>query len=104
MPANAPLPHGSPRFLFKRSLQANPRSRYAYLAWGMWERKQGNLEACMQLLARGHQLNPADAALYQARALVAKEAGRFDEARAVFKRGLQVGAGAGTGGRLVLGC
>lgn len=78
------------RFLLKRSLQANPRSRYAYLAWGMWERKQGNVEACTQLLARGHQLNPADPALFQARALVAKETGRHEEARAIFKRGLQV--------------
>ncbi|KAI8472927.1 MAG: hypothetical protein J3K34DRAFT_519304 [Monoraphidium minutum] len=78
------------RFLFKRSLQANPRSRYAYLAWGMWERKQGNLDACTQLLARGQQLNPADAALFQARALAARDAGRQDEARAVFKRGLEV--------------
>ena len=78
------------RFLFKRALQANPRSRYAYLAWGMWERAQGNLAACTQLLARGQQLNPADAALYQARALVAKERGAFDEARAVFRAGVKV--------------
>jgi hypothetical protein len=30
------------RYLFKRALQAHPRSRYAHLAWAMWERQQGN--------------------------------------------------------------
>ena len=28
------------RYLFKRALQANPRSRYTHLAWAMWERSQ----------------------------------------------------------------
>lgn len=28
------------RYLFKRALQANPRSRYTHLAWAMWEREQ----------------------------------------------------------------
>lgn len=28
------------RYLFKRALEANPRSRYAHLAWAMWEREQ----------------------------------------------------------------
>jgi tetratricopeptide (TPR) repeat protein len=56
----------------------------------MWERQQGNAAASLQLLARGSSLNPADAALYQARGIVEKEAGRFDQARAVFKQGLAV--------------
>jgi tetratricopeptide (TPR) repeat protein len=76
--------------LFKRSLEANPRSRYAHLAWAMWERQQGNAAASLQLLARGSSLNPADAALYQARGIVEKEAGRVDQARAVFRQGLAV--------------
>ncbi|WIA17188.1 hypothetical protein OEZ85_014071 [Tetradesmus obliquus] len=80
------------RYLFKRSLEANPRSRYAHLAWAMWERQQGNAAASLQLLARGSSLNPADAALYQARGIVEKEAGRCEQARAVFKQGLSVDA------------
>lgn len=28
------------RYLFKRALQANARSRYTHLAWAMWEREQ----------------------------------------------------------------
>jgi hypothetical protein len=28
------------RYLFKRALQANPRSRYTHLAWALWERRQ----------------------------------------------------------------
>eukprot|EP00878_Enallax_costatus_P009184 GHUV01009601.1.p1 GENE.GHUV01009601.1~~GHUV01009601.1.p1 ORF type:complete len:573 (+),score=203.07 GHUV01009601.1:762-2480(+) len=80
------------RYLFKRSLEANPRSRYAHLAWSMWERQQGNTRGCLQLLARGSSLNPADPALYQARGIVEKEAGRYDEARTAFKQGLKVDA------------
>lgn len=52
----------------------------------MWERQQGNTRACLQLLARGSQLNPADPALFQARGIVEKEAGRFDDARAAFEQ------------------
>jgi Flp pilus assembly protein TadD len=47
-------------------------------------------QACLQLLARGSSLNPADPALYQARGVVEKEAGRHDAARAMFRQGLQV--------------
>lgn len=57
------------RFLFKKALQANPRSRYAHLAWALWERKQGNAKQCVALLRRGQALNPTDPALYQARAV-----------------------------------
>lgn len=39
----------------------------------MYERKQGNLRQCMALLRRGQALNPTDAALYQAAAIVEKE-------------------------------
>lgn len=46
--------------------------------------------ACLQLLARGSALNPADPALYQARGIVEKEGRRFDAARATFRQGLAV--------------
>lgn len=39
--------------------------RYAHLAWAMWEKKQGNLMLCIELLRRGQAANPTDAALYQ---------------------------------------
>lgn len=56
----------------------------------MWERKQGNLRTCIQLLQRGQSLNSADPALYQAWAVVEKEMEQYDEARRIFKRGLEV--------------
>lgn len=80
----------SHRYLFKRALQANPRSRYTHLAWAIWERRQGNMQQALQLLARGQALNPADPAIYQAWGLLEREAGRYDEARRLFKLGLQV--------------
>jgi hypothetical protein len=33
------------RYLFKRALQANPRSRYTHLAWALWERRQVGWQA-----------------------------------------------------------
>ncbi|KAG1665983.1 hypothetical protein FOA52_010081 [Chlamydomonas sp. UWO 241] len=77
------------RYLFKRALGVNPRSRYVHLAWAMWERKQGNVELCVQLLTRGNQLNPTDPAIYQAWAIVQKERGRTDEARKLFEAGVR---------------
>jgi Flp pilus assembly protein TadD len=51
---------------------------------------QGNLGACLQLLARGSSLNPADPAIYQAQGIVEKEARRYDAARQLFQQGLQI--------------
>lgn len=51
---------------------------------------QGNMGACLQLLARGTSLNPADPALYQARGIVEKESRRYDAARAMFQQGIQI--------------
>jgi len=55
-----------------------------------WVFLQGNPSACLQLLARGSSLNPADPALYQARGIVEKESRRYDAARSMFKQGLDV--------------
>ncbi|GLC37085.1 Protein high chlorophyll fluorescent 107 [Pleodorina starrii] len=77
------------RYLFRKALGANPRSRYVHLAWALWEKKQGNPQQCLALLQRGSQLNPTDPALYQAWALVEKHAGRVQRARELFDQGLK---------------
>ncbi|EFJ42835.1 hypothetical protein VOLCADRAFT_83495 [Volvox carteri f. nagariensis] len=77
------------RYLFRKALGANPRSRYVHLAWALWEKKQGNPQQCLALLQRGTQLNPTDPALYQAWALVEKQAGRIDRAQQLFEQGLK---------------
>lgn len=53
------------RYLFKRGLDAGPRSRYLYLAWATWEEKQGKRSFARRLLERGHQLNRRDPAILQ---------------------------------------
>lgn len=53
------------RYLFKRGLEAGPRSRYLYLAWAIWEEKQGKRAFARRLLERGHQLNRRDPAILQ---------------------------------------
>ena len=53
------------RYLFKRGLEANPRSRYLYLAWALWEKGEGNRENACKLLERGHKLNTRDPAILQ---------------------------------------
>lgn len=78
------------RYLFKRSLQANSKSRYTHLAWALWERRQGNTMRCIQLLRRGQGLNPTDPALYQAWGLVEAEQGNHEQARGLFEQGLKV--------------
>ncbi|PNW79465.1 hypothetical protein CHLRE_09g416200v5 [Chlamydomonas reinhardtii] len=77
------------RYLFRKALGANPRSRYVHLAWALWERRQGNPQHCLALLRRGCELNPTDPALYQAWALVEKQAGRIERARELFEQGLR---------------
>ena len=34
------------RYLFKKGIEASPRSRYLYLAWGLWEKKQARYPPC----------------------------------------------------------
>lgn len=82
------------RYLFKKALKANPKSRYVHLAWALWERKCGNLVTCKELLQRGSELNPTDAALYQARALLEwHEHNNAEKARALFAAGLRADPG-----------
>lgn len=47
------------------SLQSSPGSRYIHLAWSMFEKAEGNLQNARDLLERGHELNPNDAAILQ---------------------------------------
>lgn len=53
------------RYLYRRGLEANPRSRFTYLSWGLFEKQQGSLENARALLKQGHQLNPRDPAILQ---------------------------------------
>ena len=53
------------RFLLRKGLEANPRSRYVYLSWALWEKKQGQLDDARRLFERGCKLNPSDTALLQ---------------------------------------
>ena len=57
------------RYLFKRGLEASPRSRYLYLAWATWEEKQGKRTFARSLLERGHLLNRRDPAILQVASL-----------------------------------
>ena len=53
------------RYLYRRGLEANPRSRFTYLSWALFEKKQGSTENAKALLKQGHQLNPTDPAIVQ---------------------------------------
>jgi hypothetical protein len=55
------------RYLLRKGLEANSRSRYVHLAWALWEKRQGQLEDARRLFERGCKLNPCDAALRQVR-------------------------------------
>jgi len=77
------------RFLFKKALVANPRSRYVHLAWALWERKQGNIDVGQQLLQRGQAMNPTDPAIYQAWGILEKEQGNYERATELFESGLK---------------
>jgi hypothetical protein len=53
------------RYLFKRGLEASPRSRYLHLAWATWEAEQGRRAFARKLLQRGHEANRRDPAILQ---------------------------------------
>ena len=53
------------RYLFRKGLEANMRSRYIYLSWGLWEKAQGLPDNARRLFRRGAELNPQDAPLLQ---------------------------------------
>lgn len=53
------------RYLYRCGLEANPRSRFTYLSWALFEKKQGSTENAKALLKQGHQLNPRDPAIVQ---------------------------------------
>jgi len=53
------------RYLFKRGLEASPRSRYLHLAWATWEAEQGRRSFARKLLQRGHEGNRRDPAILQ---------------------------------------
>ena len=55
------------RYLYRCGLEANPRSRFTYLSWGLFEKQQGSPENARALLQQGYRLNPRDAAILQAR-------------------------------------
>lgn len=53
------------RYLYRRCLEINTRSRFAYLSWALFEKEEGNVENARALLKQGHQLNQQDAAILQ---------------------------------------
>lgn len=53
------------RYLHRRGLEANPRSRYTYLSWALFEKDLGNVKNARALLKQGCKLNPWDAAILQ---------------------------------------
>lgn len=53
------------RYLFKRALEVNPRSRFAYVSWGLFEKEEGNIENARALFRQGHALNQHDGAILQ---------------------------------------
>lgn len=74
------------RTLFRKGLEASPRSRYTLLSWGLWEKEQGHIDEARKLFRMGVYLNPRDPALPQAWALLEEEHGSIDEARRLFRR------------------
>lgn len=58
------------RYLYRRGLEANPRSRFTYLSWALFEKQQGSLENARALLKQGHLLNPREAPILQVTAEV----------------------------------
>ena len=53
------------RYLFRKGLEVNYRSRYVHLSWARFERDEGNVDNARELFRRGHTLNPQDAPLLQ---------------------------------------
>lgn len=58
------------RYLFRKGLEVNYRSRYVHLSWGLFERETGNVENARELFRRGHALNPLDAPILQVRQIL----------------------------------
>ena len=53
------------RYLFRKGLEVNSRSRYVHLSWGTFERDNGQVDNARELFRRGHLLNPQDAPILQ---------------------------------------
>jgi hypothetical protein len=53
------------RYLFGKGLQINPRSRYVFLSWALWEKEQGQRQVAKRLLMKGAALNRRDPAILQ---------------------------------------
>ena len=75
------------RYLFRKGLEVNYRSRYVHLSWARFERDEGNVDNARELFRRGHTLNPQDAPLLQAWAVMEHKEGKIDVARQLFEAG-----------------
>eukprot|EP00899_Mesostigma_viride_P022732 jgi/Mesvir1/3643/Mv14939-RA.2 len=81
--------HAEAQRLFELGVKECPRSRYLWLAYGLWESKTNkNVDAARKLLQTGSALNPRDAALLQAWALLEYESGNSVRARELFEAGV----------------
>ena len=77
------------REYFRRAIGADPTHAHAWQAWGVFELRQGRLDAALALFKRGLRLCPGHGALWQAWGVLETSRGNFDRARQLFERGAQ---------------
>jgi tetratricopeptide (TPR) repeat protein len=78
------------RKLFTRALEANPKARHTYLAWGRFEAAAGDKERARGLFRKGTLNSPRDAALLQAWGVLEGKSGDAKAAPELFQRCLGV--------------
>jgi tetratricopeptide (TPR) repeat protein len=79
------------RALFRRAVLADPLHGHAWQSWGVFETRQGNLDAARVLFERGLERCPRHASLWQAYGLLESTAGNTAKARALFEHGASLG-------------
>ncbi|KAK4532917.1 hypothetical protein CCYA_CCYA14G3774 [Cyanidiococcus yangmingshanensis] len=79
------------RVLFRQAVVADPLHGHAWQCWGVFETRQGNLDAARALFERGVERCPRHASLWQAYGLLESTAGDTTKARALFERGESLG-------------
>eukprot|EP01026_Neomeris_dumetosa_P058066 TRINITY_DN5382_c0_g1_i4.p1 TRINITY_DN5382_c0_g1~~TRINITY_DN5382_c0_g1_i4.p1 ORF type:complete len:560 (+),score=58.64 TRINITY_DN5382_c0_g1_i4:132-1811(+) len=78
--------------LFEHALEVNPKSRNAYLTYGMWQRQQGQFDKARKLFQIGCLHNPGDGLLLSAWAQLEADVGQKDDARILFQQAITVGS------------
>lgn len=78
------------REYFKRAVAADPTHAQAWQTWGIFELRQGRMDAAIALFRRGLRLCPSHGALWQAWAVLETGRGNLSRARQLFQRGVDV--------------